>query len=137
MRQNADQQQLLLNPAAQEEAAISALDHIRTLLLRYRVIQKDFSSNVHEATAASDVDVLSSHLRANTVKLYSEVLEFQIRLAVYSCRNAALHYFHDVLKVDDWQKSLEQIKSTQGRGEEILQVSGAKSLSVCKSTRTS
>ncbi|TKA64614.1 hypothetical protein B0A55_10050 [Friedmanniomyces simplex] len=113
---------LLLNPALQEKAATEALDHIQHVVLRYRVIQKGlFTHDPTDAVLADETSKLVTGLRSNTVKLYTHILELQLRMAIYLCRGTVSQYFRDVAKVDDWEDMLKQVKATEVDGEAMIQ----------------
>jgi hypothetical protein len=45
-----------------------------------------------------------------TVKLYSQILEYQIRLAYQYSRHTLSRYFRDVVLADDWKAMLAEVK---------------------------
>ncbi|OCK83071.1 WD40 repeat-like protein [Lepidopterella palustris CBS 459.81] len=107
---------LLLNPAIQDIAAIDGLEYISDLLLRFRVMEITYrEGNVYphpiSAQSESEVQRLGKvAFETKTVKLYSQILEYQIRLACQCSRRTLSRYFRDVVLADDWKAMLAEVK---------------------------
>ncbi|OCK88590.1 uncharacterized protein K441DRAFT_668990 [Cenococcum geophilum 1.58] len=107
---------LLLNPVAQDIAAIDGLQYISDLLLRFRVMEITYRErNVHaypiSAQSETKVQRLSKvEFETKTVKLYSQILEYQIRLAYQRSRHTLSRYFRDVVLANDWKAMLAEVK---------------------------
>jgi hypothetical protein len=56
---------------------------------------------------------LKDSFRNKTVTLYSTILEYQIRLAVYCSRKSVSRYFSDVLIHDDWKQLLTDVEDVE------------------------
>ncbi|KAE8376302.1 hypothetical protein BDV26DRAFT_294231 [Aspergillus bertholletiae] len=114
---------LFLKPFTQREDAVAGLEFISDLLIRYQVIQ---SSHVriymdHQGKSSpEDGSKVGLRLRERTIALYSQVLEYQIRLAKQLSRSGLFQYMRDIATADNWKEMLTEIKHTDKVIEEIL-----------------
>ncbi|PWY94148.1 hypothetical protein BO94DRAFT_612947 [Aspergillus sclerotioniger CBS 115572] len=88
--------------------AIEGLDLVTNILLRHHLEQINFKS-LYEATILEGANAIkcSEYLMNNTIKLYTGILEYQIRLAE-QC------YSHRVI-VDDWGDMTKKLRSVDKR----------------------
>src|SRR5271170_251937 len=98
--------QLLLKPDAQRQAATKGLAVVSDLMLEYRVIEKTFRSRsrqlqTHVNSAERN---LITDSQSKIVGLYSQILEFQIRMTYYYSRHGLNRYMRDLVTSDDWQE---------------------------------
>ncbi|GMF72733.1 unnamed protein product [Aspergillus oryzae] len=63
---------------------------------------------------------LGLRLRERTITLYSQVLEYQIRLTKQLSRSGLFQYMRDIATADDWKEMLTEIKCTDKSIEDIL-----------------
>jgi hypothetical protein len=113
---------LLLKPDAQRQAAIEGLAVVSDLMLEYRVIEKTFRSRSRQLQArahSADMDLITN-AQSKIVSLYSQILEFQVRLAYYYSRQGWNRYFRDVVTSDDWRGMQTAIEaSRKAIGEQV------------------
>ncbi|OOO09156.1 WD-40 repeat-containing protein [Aspergillus oryzae] len=114
---------LFLKPFTQREDAVAGLEFISDLLIRYQIIQNSlvriFMDVLGESTP-EDRFKLGLRLRERTITLYSQVLEYQIRLTKQLSRSGLFQYMRDIATADDWKEMLTEIKCTDKSIEDIL-----------------
>ncbi|KAL4906329.1 hypothetical protein BDW74DRAFT_177343 [Aspergillus multicolor] len=96
----------LTNTITQDEEAIKGLESISTLLIRYRLTEETHPDAYTLGTLAKPVQSraeLGASLRAQTVKLYAEVLRYQIRLAKQYSRSTFFRFVNDLAVSNDWK----------------------------------
>ena len=93
------------------------------VLCRYAVLDKLYDDREMSATESrrllKDV-IISSH--ANTVKIYYQIVDFQIRLATHYSRQFALQVLRDMVKADDWNTTQRQVAELEREGEKLFSV---------------
>ncbi|KAL4895858.1 hypothetical protein BDV59DRAFT_211379, partial [Aspergillus ambiguus] len=98
---------LLLHPVAkavvQDEDAMSAFEEISNIL-RY-------TPGARRMCLKHPPEELGASVRAQTVKLYAEILGFQIRLAQHFCKSGYYRFVDDLGVSDDWRDLLQTITS--------------------------
>lgn len=74
-------------------------------MLHYRVVEKTFRSRSKDVSVHSDSDKLDlvKNTQDQIVSLYSQILEFQIRLVSYYFRRGFTRYTRDIVTADDWK----------------------------------
>ncbi|KAK6815870.1 hypothetical protein RU639_009205 [Aspergillus parasiticus] len=114
---------LFLKPFTQREDAVAGLEFISDLLIRYQIIQNSHVRNFMEVLGKSipeDRSKFGLRLRERTITLYSQVLEYQIRLTKQLSRSGLFQYMRDIATADDWKEMLTEIKRTDKSIEDIL-----------------
>src|SRR5271170_7901773 len=114
--------QLLLNPAAQDEAAAKSLADVSDLILRYRVVEMTFRDRSARLRVPNDGSMLEliADVQKKITALYSQILEFQIRMACHYSSNSWKRYVRDLITSDDWQGMKKAIDiSDSGIKEEL------------------
>ncbi|KAJ5609901.1 hypothetical protein N7528_009167 [Penicillium herquei] len=107
---------VLLNPiaqsATQDEDAMQGFERIASLLARYRVMEHSWIK-VYSLKTASDregsIEKLNSSIRSQTVRLYTAVLKFQMRLAKHYLKSGVYRFLEDVIAVNDWNGMMQTI----------------------------
>ncbi|GAB1205469.1 hypothetical protein APSETT445_004145 [Aspergillus pseudonomiae] len=114
---------LFLKPFTQREDAVAGLEFISDLLVRYQVIQSSHTRMYMDSLGKStpeDGYKVGLRLRERTITLYSQVLEYQIRLTKQLSRYGLIQYMRDIATADDWKEMLTEIKHTDKSIEELL-----------------
>ncbi len=118
--------QLLLKPEAQRQAATEGLAVVSDLMLDYRVIEKTFRSRSKQLQALAhpaEMDLINDS-QSKIVGLYSQILEFQIRMAYYYTRYGLNRYMRDLVTSDDWQGMQMAINASRNAIRENLDIIG-------------
>ncbi|KAH8807393.1 hypothetical protein F5884DRAFT_341401 [Xylogone sp. PMI_703] len=106
---------LLLNPMTQDEDATDGLAYISELLHRCKVMEDTYINCPPEKE--SDLPVALQNLKQSfttqLVKLYTQILQYQIRLARQYSRLGVFKYLRDVMIIDNWKTMLANVKSTE------------------------
>ena len=96
-------------------ALAQGLDQISDIICRYTVIEQTYHTQTAETSATS----FSAHsrelgysLETHITKLYSQILQYQVRVVCQLLRPAVVQFGRDVLKIDDWATLLLEIKET-------------------------
>ncbi|EIT74723.1 WD40 repeat protein [Aspergillus oryzae 3.042] len=114
---------LFLKPFTQREDAVAGLQFISDLLIRYHIIQNshvEIFMDVLGKSTPEDISKFGLRLRERTINLYSQVLEYQIRLTKQLSRSGLFQYMRDIATADDWKEMLTEIKRTDKSIEDIL-----------------
>ncbi|KAL5360217.1 hypothetical protein BJX96DRAFT_175081 [Aspergillus floccosus] len=126
---------LLLHPVAksvvQDENAISAFQNISNILVRYRLVERthiEIYSKSSSSVSEIPPEQLGLSIRAQTVKLYAQILEFQIRLAQHFCKTGFYRFVDDLGVSDDWNDLLETITSIDNQITRDLDALGRRAL---------
>ncbi|PYI24418.1 hypothetical protein BO99DRAFT_321342 [Aspergillus violaceofuscus CBS 115571] len=97
---------LLLKPFTQLEEAAKGIEFISRLLIRYQVIQSShiqvFIAPPGKSERMTSVDRFCSSIREQTISLFKQVLEYQIRLARQFSRSGLFQGIRDMVTADDW-----------------------------------
>ena len=118
--------QLLLKHDAQRQAATEGLAVVSDLMLEYRVTEKTFRSWCRQLQARAnpaEINLIADSQR-KIVSLYSQILEFQIRMAYYYYRHSLNRYMRDLVTSDDWQGMQASINASHKGINENLDVIG-------------
>jgi len=75
------------------------------------------------------VQTLKVSFEKKTIQLYSQILEYQIRLARQCSRSSAVRILRDLAIVDDWQVLLAGVKKTVDNIEPFLRILDGNKLS--------
>ncbi|RAK81228.1 WD40 repeat-like protein [Aspergillus fijiensis CBS 313.89] len=109
---------LLLKPFTQLEEAANGIEFISRLLIRYQIIQGShlqvFIVPPVQSESMTSVDSFCSSIREQTIALYTQVLEYQIRLARQFSRSGLFQGIRDLVTADDWLGMTTKIKQTDG-----------------------
>ncbi|KAL9616484.1 MAG: hypothetical protein Q9160_008652 [Pyrenula sp. 1 TL-2023] len=107
---------LLLKPDAQRQAATEGLADISDLMIRYRVVEKTFRNRSKhiQLRQSEDQQNLILDTQNKIVGLYTQILEFQLRLASYYSQHTGSlkRYMKDLVTSDDWQGMQTTIDAT-------------------------
>ncbi|KAJ5727682.1 hypothetical protein N7493_005502 [Penicillium malachiteum] len=91
-----------------------------------RVIEETYGlSKLNKASASESL----TRLREKMVKLYAEIIRNQIRIACQYSRSVLLRFSRDLVHVDNWQKSLTDLKEAKENIDDDLRVIGDQTLS--------
>jgi hypothetical protein len=91
-------------------------------MLEYRVIEKTFRSRSRQLQAQACLADMGLIMNAQSkiVGLYSQILEFQVRMAYYYSRQGWNRYFRDIVTSDDWRGMQTAIEaSCKAIGEQV------------------
>jgi hypothetical protein len=97
---------LLTNAAAQSDTAISGLDSISELVLRYRLVEKRYFPSPEAAQRDVEVQGLASKAREKMVNIYSQVFGVTV--------------LRDTIKLDEWEELLKQIQGDVASADEMF-----------------
>ena len=83
-------------------------------MLHYRVVEKTFRSQSKDLHVHSDSDELDlvKATQDQIVILYSQILEFQMRLVSYYFRSGFTRYTRDLVTADDWKAMKTSIEAS-------------------------
>jgi hypothetical protein len=106
---------LLTNPTEQATAALAGLEHITDLIEQYRVYELKFLS--HSVVVSDDpgtkfVENLRKRLAKRTIRLYKDILEYQIRAALQYSRSTFLRGLRNLVVLDGWKSKVKDIDTT-------------------------
>ena len=107
--------QLLSRPLTATQDAIVGLEYVADLLSRYRLHLDTYRIRLAEnpewsaifESASSDV---LKHFEDHCVKMYSKVIDFQLRLACHYARDCMIRCARGMSLRDDWSGILEDIR---------------------------
>ncbi|KAJ6028153.1 hypothetical protein N7540_003729 [Penicillium herquei] len=106
--------------------ATALIGYVSDLLVRMRVIEDTHGlSKLNKASATESL----ACLREKMVKLYAEIIRNQIRIACQYSRSVSLRFSRDLAHVDNWQKSLTELKDAKEKIDDDLRVLGNQTLS--------
>ena len=117
---------LILNPIAKaitrDEDAFNAFEEITIMLVRYRLIDHtNFETySQHLSPSQTPPQELRASIRSLTVKLYTQILGFQIRLAHHFSKSGVFRFIDDLGPSDDWISLLQTITVTDRRIKDHL-----------------
>src|SRR5438034_423185 len=106
--------QLFLNPTEQDRANLEGLDYISTLIHRYAVLERIYCQRdkLSDANSPQDVGRLRVDFETDATELYTRILEYQARSACRFSRHKITNVARDIIKADNWDGLLEQIKAS-------------------------
>ncbi|RAK95232.1 uncharacterized protein BO80DRAFT_275102 [Aspergillus ibericus CBS 121593] len=89
---------------------------ITDILIRHQIEQINFKS-LYEPASSEDENAIkcSRSLMGSTVKLYSRILEYQIRLAEQCYNNRAIATIRNVFQLDSWGDMTKKLQSLDKR----------------------
>ncbi|KAJ5726142.1 uncharacterized protein N7483_007499 [Penicillium malachiteum] len=107
---------VILNPiaqsATQDDDAMQGFERIAGLLARYRVMEES-QVQVYSSTTTvnqqGSIEKLSLSIRSQTVRLYTAILKFQMRLAKHYLKSGVLRFLEDAIAVDNWNGMMQTI----------------------------
>ncbi len=73
---------------------------------------------------------LYDSVRVKTVKIYSQILAYQLRLACHYSHAGLFRFLRDVAKVDDWKAKLTDLKTMEESINNDLRTLGSHTLIV-------
>ncbi|PMD14340.1 WD40 repeat-like protein [Hyaloscypha hepaticicola] len=114
---------LLTNPVTQLDDAMDGLEEISELLVRCRLIEETSlipSSNASQRASSHQQRDLGLQLRTKTIRLYVQVLKYQIYVARQYSRAAFFRLLRDIVVVDGWRDMLGAMKKTKKSIDEDL-----------------
>ncbi|KAL4907027.1 hypothetical protein BDW74DRAFT_176626 [Aspergillus multicolor] len=105
---------VFLNPVAnaftQDDDAAEGFEYISHLMIRFRVIESTHIEITSRNTAGSQpLNDLGAGLRARIVKLYAQVLRYQMRLAKHYAHSTFFRSMRDLAVADNWKELLASI----------------------------
>lgn len=99
---------LLLNPTTLDDANKSGLTYVVSRMLFYIGVEEQLWPK--RLTLSTD---LQRELEADLIALYKAVISFQIKSVLRFYRNWAATAMRDVVKWDDWDALLEEVKAAE------------------------
>ena len=112
-----------MKPDQQHQAATAALADVSNLILQYRVIETTFwDRDQHLQARDSGTAKLSADIETKIVNFYSQILEFQIRLACYYSHSSPSRYFKDLFTSDNWQEMHTRILDSNENIKQSLDI---------------
>ena len=118
---------LLLNPEIQKKALVEGLDYVSSLIVRFTTIEQLYHQQDPRARSLLDkenLEELNRSFEAQLTRLYSQILTYQAQVVCQMCRRTFIRSGRDILKLDDWSTSLEDIKKAEAACTGISQVVG-------------
>ena len=118
---------LLLNPELQKKALVEGLDYISSLVVRFTTIERLYHQQGPRPRSLLDqknFEELNRSFEAQLTKLYSQILIYQAQVVCQMRRPTFIRSGRDILKLDDWSTSLEDIKKAEAACTGISQVVG-------------
>ena len=118
---------LLLNPEIQKKALVEGLDYVSSLIVRFTTIEQLYHQQDPRPRSLLDkenLEELNRSFEAQLTKLYSQILTYQAQVVCQMCRRTFTRSGRDILKLDDWSTSLEDIKKAEAACTGISQVVG-------------
>lgn len=118
---------LLLNPEIQKKALLEGLDYISCLVVRFTTIERLYHQQCPRPMSLldqEDLEELKCSFEAQLTKLYSQILSYQAQVVCQMRRPTFIRSGRDILKLDDWTASLEDIKKAEAACTGISQVVG-------------
>ncbi|BCS07109.1 hypothetical protein ALUC_11490S [Aspergillus luchuensis] len=108
---------VLANILKQDSDAMSGLDDISALLVRYRYVEEDkyYRAAMTSATSVDKVNLLLL-IQDKFVDMYSQIYVYQLRLIKHFRHHKAARYFEnlkDSLGDEDWSTSLNKLQTTR------------------------
>ncbi|KAJ5730741.1 uncharacterized protein N7483_005249 [Penicillium malachiteum] len=108
---------LLAKSFQQDEDAMNGFATVSDLMVRYRFLEENqakiYSKTDHsQLESAKDLEEL---IRTNTVKLYSSILQFHMRLIKHFVHSGFIRFFQDWAVTDKWSGMLESIQALDKR----------------------
>jgi len=102
----------------QDDDATEGLGYVSELLLRCKVMEDTYLGRRprNESDISQQVEHLKVSFTSRIVKLYIQVLQYQIRFARQYSRLGLFQYLRDVIVVDNWKTMLADLK----KAEEII-----------------
>ncbi|PWY92996.1 hypothetical protein BO94DRAFT_583239 [Aspergillus sclerotioniger CBS 115572] len=88
---------ILLNLITQHDDAAQGVEYISDLLIRPAIELKE----------------LCASIRGKTIRLYSEILQYEIRLAKQYSHGASFHALRDFAVADNWKEMLTSVKTLE------------------------
>ena len=122
---------LLLNPELQKKALVEGLDYISSLIVRFTTIERLYHQQGPRPRSLldqEDLEELNRSFEAQLTKLYSQILVYQAQVVCQMRRTTFVRNGRDILKLDDWKTSLEDIKKAEASCTGISQVVGREKL---------
>ncbi|KAJ5634772.1 hypothetical protein N7528_002614 [Penicillium herquei] len=118
--------QLLFHPFTQADNATALIGYVSDLMVRMRVIEDTHGlSKLNKAIVSESL----ARLKEKMVKLYAEIIRNQIRIACQYSRSALLRFSRDLAHIDNWEKSLTDLKDAKENIDDDLRVIGGQTLS--------
>ena len=117
----------LLNPEMQKKALVEGLDYVSSLIVRFTTIEQLYHQQDPRPSSLLDkenFEELNRSFEAQLTKLYSQILTYQAQVVCQMCRRTFIRSGRDILKLDDWSTSLEDIKKAEAACTGISQVVG-------------
>ena len=118
---------LLLNPEIQKKALVEGLDYVSSLIVRFTTIEQLYHQQDPRPSSLlgkENLEELNRSFEAQLTKLYSQILTYQAQVVCQMCRRTFIRSGRDILKLDDWSTSLEDIKKAEAACTGISQVVG-------------
>ncbi|CZR52556.1 uncharacterized protein PAC_02433 [Phialocephala subalpina] len=109
----------ILNAHEQSTAALDGFEYISNLMLQYLVREQTYRGlKADEIDRPGGVNVanLKGQFESKTVKLYTRITEYQIRLSRQYSRHRLFRYMRNVAKCDGWNAMLDEIKKFEAQG---------------------
>ncbi len=117
----------MLKPDQQNQAATDALAEVSKLILQYRRIEITLWERDEQLRARNNGTAyldLFADTQTKIVTLYSQIMEFQIRMACYYSRRGWRRYIRDLFTSDDWQEMQSSIHDSDNNIKENLRITG-------------
>lgn len=115
---------LLLNPTEQSTAVHDGLETIPFIVRRFRVMERLLRPGFETSTPViqdDGRDPLVKHFEDTTVKLYSTILEFQIRAVRQFSKSWLEQYGRDVFRTNDWKALTTKIQELDAKCTRLAQ----------------
>ncbi|KAJ6032556.1 hypothetical protein N7540_003288 [Penicillium herquei] len=103
---------LLQRTITAQDDAIEGFNEISKILIRFRVMEELYFESPHRSVGSTQPhprNELEKLVRTKTIDLYSQILEYQIRLAVYLSQKQISRLFKNLTGSDDWKSKLASI----------------------------
>ena len=113
-----------MKPDQQRQAATDALAEVSKLILQYRFIEINFRDRVEHLQARDSSTGLFADTETRIVNLYSQIMEFQFRMACYYSSRGGRRYIKDLVTSDDWQAMHARIHDSDNNIKNNLRIVG-------------
>ncbi len=101
--------QLLLNPVQQDLDAWAGLDNVTDMLAKYRVVE--ICLRDRPSVTSPETQALHALVEQRLRKLFSMILEYQVRLVCHLARSKAFQILRNIAVSDDWASLLKEIQA--------------------------
>ncbi|MCJ1264872.1 hypothetical protein MMC22_004747 [Lobaria immixta] len=98
---------LLLNSSKQKEAMLTGLKFITDLLRLYKIREELYLQAANEPAHPDFVKA--------TVELYTDILEYQVRLILYFSRSSVKRGIQGTFEWDDWSGMLKRVQNSDAK----------------------